>query len=285
MSAGFLLIDKPAGISSNQVLTLLKRKFKNTKFGHTGTLDPFATGLLVVGVNEALRFVSYLNEEPKVYEATLKLGEATDTMDLTGTVTDTSVLPFPPEEKIIEAAKSFLGDSLQTPPMYSAKKVEGVKLYEMARRGEEVERKATPIRIDGLEILRVSPPHISFRVSCSRGTYVRVLGSDLALKLGSVGHLSQLRRLAAGPFGIAKALVLENVENLDHLVKIEEALSHLPLLVLDEKQTAALKVGKVVHTTFSQAPLALALFQSRLVGLVEVSGTGELRVVRLLPTG
>lgn len=223
---GFLLVDKPAGYTSNDILNILKKRLGFKKMGHTGTLDPFATGLLLVGLGSALKQIPHLNEEPKIYSATLKLGEKTDTMDLTGRIIETAAIPSLSETEIRDKLSPLIGPQEQIPPMYSAKKIGGKKLYELARQGISVPRKPVPITIYNLEFLpdmgSLTPGHgepveplnpvsgpsnlLLFRVSCSRGTYVRVLGETIAEHLGTVGHLTSLRRLSAGAFSVTDAV-------------------------------------------------------------------------------
>ncbi len=253
---GFLLIDKPAGLTSHDVLKILKRKLQLQKLGHTGTLDPFATGLLVVGIGEALKFLSYLNEEPKKYEAVLKLGIATDTLDCDGKIIESKSIPVLDDKIVGKVLKGFLGKHQQVPPMYSAKKIEGKKLYELAREGKTVARKPADIEIFDIEFVGarfIAPeegvindtPTISFRVSCSRGTYVRVLGSDIAAVLGTVGHLTSLRRTQAGPFLIENAVGLDdNWQINDVLWPLSKALSHLPCCVVTADEMKELYFGR-----------------------------------------
>lgn len=246
---GFLIINKPEGISSNQALTILKQKTGIKKIGHTGTLDPFATGLLVVGFGEALKFISYLQEEPKVYEAVLKLGEATDTLDKTGVILAKKEYTILSIEEVKERIKELMGEKEQIPPMFSAKKKEGKKLYELAREGIEVEREPRKIHIYKLEINRVDSPFIHFSVSCSRGTYVRVLGEEIAMRLNTVGHLIQLRRIQAGSFFLKEGVKLHDSWNLeDRLLSLPKVLSHLPSESLNVDQVKDLFYGKAIET-------------------------------------
>lgn len=244
---GFLLIDKPAGLTSHDVLNNLKHKIGIKKLGHTGTLDPFATGLLVVGIGEALKFLPYLHEEPKVYEASLKLGVATDTLDYTGKIIESKPIPILDADIVGKILKGFLGKHRQVPPMYSAKKIKGKKLYELARAGIEVERKEVDIEIFDIDFVgaRFIAPEISFRVSCSRGTYIRVLGSDIAAALQTVGHLTSLRRTQAGPFLIENAVGLDdNWQVADRLWPLSNALQHLPCCVVTSDEMKELYFGR-----------------------------------------
>ncbi|OGP07732.1 MAG: tRNA pseudouridine(55) synthase TruB [Deltaproteobacteria bacterium GWA2_45_12] len=278
----FLLVDKPCGPTSNDVLHLLKRKKISSKIGHTGTLDPFASGLLVVGLGEALKFVSYLCEEPKVYEASLKLGEATDTLDKMGKMTNVFPVPILDATKINLVFKNFLGPQTQIPPMFSAKKKEGKKLYELARAGIEVVREAVPIRIDELILMEWDSPLIRFRVSCSRGTYVRVLGADLARKLGSGGHLTELRRVRAACFDVKNAVNVEKEEVSENaLVSIEEALSHYPSIFLQKDEALALRQGKRIVLDSKGDGIVRSYDGNLFLGLGKRDGS-ELKAERLM---
>ncbi|OGQ08405.1 MAG: tRNA pseudouridine(55) synthase TruB [Deltaproteobacteria bacterium RIFCSPLOWO2_12_FULL_40_28] len=245
---GFLLINKPCGPSSHDILDLL-RKFPFKKIGHTGTLDPFASGLLVVGINESLKFLSYLNEEPKIYEATLTLGCQTDTMDHTGKVISEAAIPSLTQELVQDTCNAFIGIYHQLPPMFSAKKKDGKKLYELARKGITVERKEVPVTIHSLLVKSVHLPKIQFEISCSKGTYVREIGSSLAQKLGCVGHLSALCRFASGPFNLGKSIQLENLNSAHsfELISISEALNHWPKLQLTGTEVKELRQGKKLN--------------------------------------
>jgi len=271
---GFLLIDKPAGPTSNDVLNQLKRSLGIKKMGHIGTLDPFATGLLVVGVGEALKYIPYLKEEPKVYEATLKLGVETDTLDLEGQVVAEKAVPALTFEIIRQAASKFIGAQKQIPPMYSAKKIAGQALYKLARAGEIIERKPCDITIHSLDILDFHDAQITFRVSSTRGTYIRVLGSDLAKALGTCGHLTALRRISIGDFFVSNAGTTP--------VDIADSLQHLPALTLEKDDAVKLLQGKVLPQSHP-AGIYRAESEGRFLGLVEASGN-SVKALRMMST-
>ncbi len=213
MLSGILLIDKPAGPSSFDVVRRVRRALKVRKVGHAGTLDPFATGLLLLCLGEATKLVPFLMPEPKTYRAVVKLGEETDTQDPTGRVTATSrELPAPAQ--VYEAAARFVGEIEQTPPMYSALHHQGQRLYELARRGETVPIKPRQVTVYGLQVEEVALPLVTLSVTCSQGTYIRTLAADLGRVLGCGAHLAALRRLAVGPFRVAEALALEALEEM-----------------------------------------------------------------------
>lgn len=211
MSAGFLVVDKPPGLTSHDVVAILRAVTGLKKVGHTGTLDPFATGVLPLALGSATRLIQYLDEDEKVYDAGVVLGTATDTGDPTGTVIVER--PVPPLERaaVERVLAGFLGTRMQTPPKYSAVKVAGRPLYSYARAGEAVEVKARPVRIDAMELTGFDPPLLRVLIRCSRGTYARVLAEEVGEALGTAGHLGELRRLGSGPFRIEHAIGLSRV--------------------------------------------------------------------------
>ena len=217
-----LIIDKPEGLTSHDVVSRVRKILKTRRVGHSGTLDPFATGVLVVCVNRATRLVQFLTGENKEYLATMRLGVATDTGDLTGTpISETTDAGSITAESIREALTHFRGRINQIPPMYSAKKIRGVKLYELARKGMEIEREPIEVEISELEICdsRHQPPvepdrmtrDFNFRVVCSSGTYIRTLAEDIGKHLGIGAHLSALRRTRSGRCHIDQAMTLEEL--------------------------------------------------------------------------
>ncbi|MBJ6726749.1 tRNA pseudouridine(55) synthase TruB [Geomesophilobacter sediminis] len=245
---GFLVIDKGPGLSSHAVVARVRRILGQKKAGHTGTLDPFATGVLPVAVGEATKAIQFLDESEKEYRAVLRLGVSTDTQDLTGKViaeADTGAIT---EEGLLEAAREFFGRLSQLPPMFSAIKKGGVPLYTLARKGVEVEREARAVEIHRLSFDWIRLPEACFTVRCSRGTYVRTLASDLGDRLGCGAHLLELRRTASGPFTEAQAITLEELEAAADpaslLVPLQEALCHLREFHLSE--AGAVKVANGV---------------------------------------
>lgn len=203
----FLLINKPVGWTSHDVVGFLRKQYpRGTKVGHAGTLDPFATGLLIVGVGrDATKRLDEFKNLPKVYEAVLFLGATTDTQDKDGVITPTGVEEKYTEDKIKEILKTFVGPQLQTPPMYSAKKINGQKLYDLARQGIEVERKPNEIEIYNIELLNYDYPRLKIRVNCSTGTYIRTLGHDIGQKLGCGAYCEELTRTSIGEYTLDKA--------------------------------------------------------------------------------
>jgi tRNA pseudouridine55 synthase len=208
---GILLIDKPQGMTSHDVVRRVRRLLRTRRVGHTGTLDPLATGVLPVAVGEATRIVQFLMEGDKTYRAVLKLGEITTTQDAEGEVLERRPVEGITVEAVIAAARSFAGVIHQLPPMYSALKKDGVPLYRLARQGIEVERESREVRIDRLQILDVDLPLVTLEVDCSKGTYVRTLCHDLGLALGTGAHLVALRRTRSGSFTEADCVKLEQL--------------------------------------------------------------------------
>ena len=255
---GILIIDKPAEWTSHDVVAKLRNLLKIRRIGHTGTLDPFATGVLVVCLNRATRLVQFLTGHDKEYLATMRLGETTDTGDLTGEPAG------PPidaggitEAQIREALDQFRGVISQVPPMYSAKKVAGKKLYELAREGKEVERAPVEVEIKSIELLDLHPPgltmDVTIRVLCSAGTYIRTLAEDIGKKLGVGAHLIALRRIRAGRCGIEQATTLEQIIGLSAAGKVGEIV--LPMtqvldfaeLPIDEEEMQAICHGRSIR--------------------------------------
>ena len=211
MISGILLIDKPEGITSFEVVRRTRRALNLRKIGHLGTLDPFATGLLPLCLGEATKLAPYLLPGPKSYRATLKMGEATDTQDLTGRVVSrTEKLPEP--EEVRRLAATLVGEILQTPPMYSALHYKGERLYRLARRGETVELPPRAVTIYRLEVEKMEMPRVTFTVQCSQGTFIRTLAADLGAALGCGAHLEALRRVQVGAFRVEEALTLAALE-------------------------------------------------------------------------
>ena len=206
---GALLIDKPSGCTSHDVVARIRRHFQIEKVGHAGTLDPNATGLLVILLGKGTKLSEKLMGSDKVYEGTAKFGETTDSYDSDGEVTGS--LPLLPMtlEDLNEAAETFVGDQMQTPPMVSAIKKDGVPLYKLARKGVEVERKPKLIRIYRFRFTSYEEPFGKFRVACTKGTYVRSLVHDLGEKLGCGAHLTQLRRITSGRLDVSEAITLD----------------------------------------------------------------------------
>jgi len=208
---GILLVDKPRDHTSHDVVARLRGKLKMKRIGHAGTLDPMATGLLIILVGKATRVSQYLTSLDKEYEGTIELGKVTDTQDADGEVMETRPVPPLTEADVKNAIQGFLGDQYQIPPMYSAIKIDGVPLYKSARKGEDIEREPRFIRVMNWDVTRFASPQIDFRLRCTKGTYVRTLAHDLGQKLNCGAHLSALRRTATDTFNVAQALTLDEI--------------------------------------------------------------------------
>lgn len=246
-----MVIDKPAGITSHDVVSRVRRILGTRKVGHTGTLDPFATGVLPIAVHDGTKAIPFLDEGVKCYEALMQLGVATDTLDMTGKVLRESDCSSVSEQQLQEVFRRFTGPILQVPPMYSAIKQGGQPLYKLARMGQEVERAARPVVIHSIELLSFALPFVSIRVTCSRGTYIRTLADDIGASAGCGAALKELRRTASGPFGICAAHTLEALESAAHkgclsslCITPYEALAHLPDIPLTDAGLAKISFGR-----------------------------------------
>lgn len=232
MISGSLLINKEVGLTSRQEVNNVSRRLNEKKAGHIGTLDPFADGLLIVLLGSSTKISPFLEIMDKTYRATLKLGIKTNTGDLTGEVIEEKNIPTLNEKIIKDTLDSFLGESEQIPPMYSALKVNGKELYKYAREGIEIDRKKRLINIFNISLLEFKDDCVSFEVKCSKGTYIRTLAEDIALKLGTVGHLTKLTRIEIGPYSIKDAKRSAEISEKD-LIPISKMLSHLKSLKID----------------------------------------------------
>lgn len=208
---GFILIDKRAGMTSHDVVDALRRITGIRRIGHAGTLDPFATGLLILGIGKATKGLGGFSAKGKEYVGTIVLGAASDTQDGTGAITLTPNAEMPTEQKLKDTLKKFLGAIEQVPPMYSAKKIGGKKLYELARAGQTVERKPSIVTVHELVLLSYEPPHLKIRVRTSSGTYIRTLAHDIGTELGCGAYLEELRRTAIGDRRIEDASRLDEL--------------------------------------------------------------------------
>ena len=212
---GVLLVDKPQGVTSHDVVYKIRRLYQTRRVGHAGTLDPMATGLLIMLVGKATKASDQLMAQDKEYLGEATLGVVTDTQDAEGEALETNAVPEITEAQVRAALASMLGDQLQVPPMHSAKKVGGQKLYDLARKGIEVAREPRAIRLDEFELLSWQTPKINFRVRCTKGTYVRTLAHDLGRKLGPGAHLSMLRRTRSGALDLTRAKTLMELGAMD----------------------------------------------------------------------
>ena len=289
--SGVLLIDKPQGMTSQQVVSKVKYLLKSDvhdskKAGHTGTLDPMATGLLPICLGEATKFSHYQLDAIKSYHAIIKLGEQTDTGDAEGEIITTSPVPHVTQAMLQSVTEQFLGEIMQVPPMYSALKKDGKKLYELAREGIEVERAARPLTIYELSLTPLSDQQLQLTVTCSKGTYVRVLAEDIAKALGTLGHLTALRRIRTGDFEIANAITLADFAALDiaarfdKLLAVDACVHSLPSLVLDASQSKRIRQGQRLNVKATMLTQQLNLTANQMFRLFDPQhqflGTGLL---------
>lgn len=291
MINGFLSIDKPSGITSHDVISILRRTLKQKKIGHTGTLDPFATGVLPVALGEGTKAIQFLDESVKEYRAIMRIGISTDTLDLTGTLIKQSDCSHITPEMIYALLPDFTGMISQIPPMYSAIKQDGVALYKLARKGETVERKERSVVIHSLVIDSIALPFISFIVRCSKGTYVRTLAEDIGNLLGVGAHLTGLRRVASGNFNLDNSITLDELSSgslpdilQGRIISINNALPSLPEFHLTEAGYVRVRNGiSPVMYDFKSLPDQIPvsgklklLFEGELLGIGEIVkfGTG-----------
>jgi tRNA pseudouridine55 synthase len=276
---GLILIDKPQGVTSHDAVDLVRRALHTKKVGHAGTLDPMATGLLIMGVGRATRLLRFLGSLPKTYEGTMRLGVETATLDAEGEVTREAPVAATPGD-VRDAMASLVGDSMQTPPAYSAVKVGGRKLYEAARKGEHLRAAARPIHVASFGLLGYENHEAMFHVTCGGGTYVRVLAADVGAALGCGGHLTALRRTAIGPFDVSQAVTPEAARD---LLPVERAVAHLPRLDLEAEEAIAAGHGRILGPAGIEGPYAVFAPGGRLVGVYEDEGTKGRPQVILTP--
>ena len=285
---GVVVVDKPEGLSSAQVVARVKALFGARKAGHTGTLDPFATGILVCCINRATRLSRFFLKGDKTYEAILRLGTQTDTQDATGAVTDSQPIEGVTDEMVVRVASRFTGTISQVPPVYSALKHEGTPLYKLARRGQAVEKPARSVRIDRLEILDMHLPDVRFSVSCSAGTYIRTLCADMGVALGCGGHLKTLRRTASCGFGLEDAWSLDRLQERKEkgsletaVVGMRDALHFIPEVVAEKELARSIRNGrKLAADDFPIRPMASSAGLSKVV-----DSSGRLIAVLEAPPG
>jgi tRNA pseudouridine55 synthase len=286
---GVLLLDKPPGMSSNAALQKARWLINAEKAGHTGTLDPMATGLLPLCFGEATKFSSTLLDANKTYEATVQLGVVTDTCDAEGQVLATHPVTAT-EADVVAVLARFTGAIEQVPPMYSALKRDGKPLYELARQGIEVERQARQVTIHGIDLLAWHGDRFDLRVACSKGTYIRTLADDIGAALGCGAHLSALRRTRVGSLDIADAVTIEAIESLpaeqrDSLLQPTDALLvELPAEHLNEADAARLLQGQPIRWMGMPSCQRRLLSPQGFIGLGEITADGWLKPKRLIAT-
>lgn len=288
---GILVIDKPAGPTSFDVVHRVRALLKVKKVGHTGTLDPAATGVLPVCVGEATKIAGYILESEKAYEAVLRLGATTDTLDAEGRITSERAIPSLNREVIEVALARFRGTFAQVPPMFSAVKVDGKRLYEHARAGQEVERAAREVTVHELTLRDFSATELRVFIRCSKGFFVRVLAQDVGEALGCGAHLKALRRTRTGPFAIAQAVPLEKVAGqiaaagpeavAPLLVSLEDALSELPALTVGEAEARKVLHGVPLEARAELKGRVRVMSGGKLLAIADVE-RGRLRYARVL---
>lgn len=291
---GVFLLDKPQGMSSNDILQKVKRIFQANKAGHTGALDPLATGMLPICLGEATKFSQFLLDSDKRYQVTAKLGERTDTSDAEGQVVETKVVNVT-ESDIQQALAQFRGDILQVPTMFSALKHQGKPLYEYARAGITVEREARPITIFELKFIAYEAPFLTLEVHCSKGTYIRTLVDDLGEVLGCGAHVTVLRRLAVADYPIAAMMSYADLQNMAEnqplealdklLLPMDTAVSTLPKINLNEQQTKAVGFGqRVKFENVEQIYGLVRLFSNtaQFLGVAEITADDVIRPNRMV---
>ncbi len=279
---GWLIVDKPRDMGSTQAVNLTRRLFHAQKNGHCGTLDPFATGVLPIAFGEATKLISYVTDGDKEYEFVLCFGEETDTLDTEGKVVVTSDV-VPSEEEIKAVLPQFVGRITQVPPAYSAIKIDGKRAYDLARQGKDVEIPERQVTIYELELLAMpANRQARLRVRCSKGTYVRTLGADIARKLGSCGHLKELRRTKCGNFDLSQKILLENIKNLEYgetlmksLLPVMTCLRDIAVIAVGEEEAKKLKQGQGlspraldVKNLYGQT--VAAVFENELIAMVRI---------------
>lgn len=245
---GILVIDKPAGLTSHDVVNSVRRIAGTRKVGHAGTLDPFATGILIVGVNQGTKALTFLKEDDKEYEATLRLGVETDTLDRDGRIVKETPCPDISHDDMERVLASFIGKQEQVPPRFAAIKKDGIPLYKLARKGLDFEVPPRGIEIFGITLLSIDMPQVSFRVRCSSGTYVRSLARDIGSKIGCGGHLESLKRTRSGRFTDDQAVSLDRLREMGNewykaAIGLRDALS-LPEIEVEPEKAEMIRMGK-----------------------------------------
>ena len=275
---GIILVNKPSGMTSHDVVNKLRRILKTKKVGHCGTLDPDAIGVLVVCVNKATKVLQFLTSESKEYVATLSLGTSTDTYDASGKIIETKEFYALDNNEIVACFNNFIGSQEQKPPIYSAIKVNGKKLYEYARAGEQVEVPTRSVTVNHLEILQIENNLIKFKVGCSKGTYIRSLCYDLAKALGYPGHMKDVIRTKSGNFSLENCFTLEQIENGEYTtVSLEEALNSYQQLVVDDEKI--IFHGKKIKSDLNEQVVILNR-QGKVLAMYGPDGNGYLKSIR-----
>lgn len=277
-----LLLDKPKGLSSQEAVTLVKRELGLKKAGHTGTLDPIATGLLIICTGEATKIARFVSDLPKEYVATLKLGERTDSFDAEGTVIQ-SASPTASREEMETVLGNFRGRIMQTPPMYSALKRGGKPLYKLARKGIVVEREAREVDIFELKLLEFQPPYATLLINCGKGTYIRSLADDIGRSLGTLAYLRDLRRTGIGQFNLQNSASFDRLrEKPEAFISIDKALYFLPEIHLDEASSRRAKNGAPVRIGETFQGFLRVMDERGKLFAIGIAREGTLKIERIL---
>lgn len=285
---GVFLLNKPLGISSNAALQRVRWLFRAEKGGHTGALDPLASGLLPICLGEATKFSHFLLDSTKRYQTTVQLGNSTTTGDVEGEVLLEAPAIELSKEKIQNVIQSFIGDIQQIPPMYSALKKQGRPLYELARKGIEIEREARPIHIFAIELLSFTENSVTLDITCSKGTYIRVLGEDIAKALGSYGHLTYLHRTQTGHFDIVPEYTIEYLESLTEeqrdalLLPTYAPVDHFTKVQVPEGRAEYFSRGMESNIDHAQEAQVLVFDKEKCLGLAEITDKKRLVPKRVL---
>lgn len=286
--SGVFLLNKPLGISSNAALQKVRWLYRAEKAGHTGALDPLASGLLPICLGEATKFSHYLLDSTKRYQTTIHLGHSTTTGDVEGEVLLEQAVPALTEDQIKQVLEKFVGDIQQVPPMYSALKKEGRPLYELARKGIEIEREARPIHIYAIELLSFTENSITLDVTCSKGTYIRVLGEDIAQALGTYGHLTYLHRIKTGHFDLVPEYTIEYLESLTEqqrealLLPAYAPVDHFPKVQAPEGRADYFSRGMESNIEHAAEAQVLVFNGEKCLGLAEITDRKRLVPKRVL---
>lgn len=290
---GLVILDKPIGLSSNQCLQKVKHLLGAAKAGHTGSLDPLASGVLPLCFGEATKISQFLLDSDKKYQTIIKLGVSTTTGDSEGVVVSTSSVPKFTVKDLEEIIQEFEGDLIQEPSIYSALKQNGVPLYKLARAGKKIEPKFRQITIYYIKLLSWVWPNLELEVSCSKGTYIRTLAEDIGKKLVTGAHVISLRRLKAGPFALDQSYTIEQLQeiNLESSFQVLEkcllatdmAILEVPVILLNAEQTICLRQGKLVKLNLQNAEKVVRVyFEEEFIGLAEMRMDGNLAAKRLM---
>lgn len=280
MTDGLVVVDKPAGITSHDVVARVRRLAGTRKVGHAGTLDPMATGVLVLGVDRATRLLGHLMLTDKAYSATVRLGTTTTSDDADGEVLVERPVEGVTSERVREALATMVGEIEQVPSAVSAIKVDGRRAYDRVRAGEDVELAARTVRVDSIEVTRHEGPEVDIDVRCSSGTYIRAIARDLGELLGCGAHLTALRRTAVGPYGLDVARTLEELADDFGVLPIAEAArAAFPVLDLDEAQAADVRFGRRLALELEAQPCAVFAPDGTFLALYEQRGPGEARAL------